>query len=131
MTAAGNDLLERVRPLLGSARFAFVFGSWGTPAFREESDLDLAIDLGHVLSFRERVDLVGALGEATGRAVDLVDLRSADPIIAMQVLRTGRAFLVTDGKALAVFRMTAPSRYFDWKLSRRPVEEAMWKAARA
>ncbi|HYN42018.1 MAG TPA: nucleotidyltransferase domain-containing protein [Thermoanaerobaculia bacterium] len=123
------DLLERIRPHMEAARFAFVFGSFGTPVFRDDSDLDLAADFGHPLSSRERFDLSSRLAEAVGRAVDLIDLRNADPIIAMQILRTGQPFLVHDAHALAVFRMTAPSIYFDWKLCRRPVEEAMWKAA--
>ena len=130
MPDADAGLLERVRPLLEGARFAFVFGSFGTPAFGDESDLDLAVDFGRRLESRERFELAGQLSEATGRRMDLVDLRNADPIISMQVLRTGRTFLVADAHALAVFRMTAPSRYFDWKISRRPVEEAMWAGAR-
>lgn len=123
------SLLERVRPLLEGARFAFVFGSFGTPSFGDESDLDLAVDFGRRLELRERLELAGELGDATRRCIDLVDLWSADPIISMQVLRTGKAFLVADPHALAVFRMTVPSRYFDWKISRRPVEEAMWAGA--
>lgn len=125
-----TDLLERIRPHLEAVRFAIVFGSFGTPVFRDDSDLDLAADFGRPLSSRERFDLSRRLAEAAGRGVDLIDLRNADPIIAMQILRTGQPFLVHDAHALAVFRMTVPSLYFDWKLCRRPVEEAMWKAAR-
>ena len=130
MASAGTDLLERVGALLEAARFAFVFGSFGTPAFGDQSDLDLAVDFGRPLESEERFDISSRLGEAAGRTVDLVDLRAADPIIAMQVLKTGRPFAVHDTLALDVFRMTAPSVYFDWKLSRRPVEEAMWGNAR-
>lgn len=126
MTSAETDLLERVGTLLEAARFAFVFGSFGTPGFRDQSDLDLAVDFGRSLDSDERFDLVSRLAETAGRPVDLVDLRNADPIIAMQVLETGRPFLVHDAYALDVFRMTAPSLYFDWKLSRKPVEDAMW-----
>ena len=130
MASAEPDLLERVGSLLGAARFAFVFGSFGTPGFRDESDLDLAVDFGRPLRPDERFDLASRLAEATGRRVDLVDLRNADPIIAMQVLGTGRPLVVHDALALDVFRMTAPSLYFDWKVSRRPVEDAMWGNAR-
>jgi len=124
------DLLERVGSLLEAARFAFVFGSFGAPGFRDESDLDLAADFGRPLEPQERFVLASRLAEVAGRPVDLVDLRNADPIIAMQVLRTGRPFLVHDVLALDVFRMTAPSLYFDWKISRRPVEDAIWGDAR-
>ena len=130
MASADTDLLERVGKLLEAARFAFVFGSFGTPDFRDQSDVDLAVDFGRSLESDERFDLASRLAETAGRPVDLVDLRNADPIIAMQVLKTGRPFLVHDRFALDVFRMTAPSLYFDWKISRRPVEDAMWGHAR-
>ena len=130
MASSETELLERVGALLEAARFAFVFGSFGTPGFRDESDLDLAADFGRRLESHERFALASRPAEAAGRPVDLVDLRNADPIIAMQVLRTGRPFLVRDASALGVFRMTAPSLYFDWKISRRPVEDAMWRRAR-
>ena len=130
MASAETDLLERVGALLEAARFAFVFGSFGTPAFHDQSDLDIAVDFGRPLEPGERFAFSSRLAEETGRTVDLVDLRAADPIIAMQVLKTGRPFVVHDPLALDVFRMTAPSIYFDWKLSRRPVEEAMWGNAR-
>lgn len=130
MASAETDLLERVGKLLEAARFAFVFGSFGTPDFRDQSDVDLAVDFGRSLGSDERFDLASRLAETAGRPVDLVDLRNADPIIAMQVLKTGRPFLVHDPLALDVFRMTTPSLYFDWKISRRPVEDAMWGHAR-
>lgn len=130
MALTETDLLERAGALLQAARFAFVFGSFGTSGFRDESDLDLAVDFGRPLASDERFALASRLAEAAARPVDLVDLRNADPIIAMQVLRTGRPFLVHDALALDVFRMTAPSLYFDWKISRKPVEEAMWGTAR-
>ena len=38
---------------------------------------------------------------------------------------------VRDRAAFEVFRMTTPSRYFDWKLTRRPVEEKQWARADA
>lgn len=125
----GTDPLDAARAELVDSSFAFVFGSYGTSRFGPESDLDLAADFGRALSTRELADLSGRLSERLGRAVDLIDLRSADPIISMQVIRTGRPFLVRDPHALTVFQMTTPSRYFDWKLCRRPVEEAMWAAA--
>ncbi len=130
LSSAELALLEAVASELPQARFAFAFGSFGTPRFGSESDLDVAADFGRRLPSREFLDLSSRLSARVDRTVDLIDLRAADPIISMQVLRTGRPFLVRDPGALAVFRMTVPSRYFDWKASRRPVEEAMWAAAR-
>jgi predicted nucleotidyltransferase len=122
---ADRATLERVSAVLAGAQFAFVFGSYGTPAFGPESDLDIAVQFPKALTGEEFITLAGGLDEAAGRRVDVVDIRKADPIIAMQVLRNGRPFLVADWRALTEFQMYTPSRYFDWKVCRRQVEEAM------
>jgi len=119
------DPLARIATALEEAQFAFVFGSYGTPAFGPESDLDVAVQFQQPLSTEEMLSLAGRLDEVAGRRVDLVDLRKADPIIAMQVLRSGKPFLVANRRALTEFQMYAPAMYFDWKVCRRPVEEAM------
>jgi predicted nucleotidyltransferase len=123
--------IEDILPALEGASFALVFGSFGTERSRPESDLDLAVRYQKPLTQAQVLDLTHRVSEIAGRNVDLVDLGSADPIIAMQVLRHGRPLLVRDRAAFETFRMTTPSRYFDWKLSRRPVEERMWRQARA
>ncbi len=127
MTTTLEDLL----PALEGASFALVFGSFGSERFTAESDIDLAVRFPQPLPPQELFRLAEHLSEIAGRKVDLVDLGSADPIIAMQVLRYGRPLLVCDRAAFETFRMTTPSRYFDWKLSRRPVEERLWAGAGA
>lgn len=124
-------VIEDILPALEGASFALVFGSFGTERSRPESDLDLAVRYPKPLAQAQVLKLTRRISEIAGRSVDLVDLGSADPIIAMQVLRHGRPLLVRDRAAFETFRMTTPSRYFDWKLSRRPVEERMWRQARA
>lgn len=124
------DLLSRIGAALEGAQFAYVFGSFGTPAFGTESDLDVAVQFPKAFSGEEFISLSGRLDEVAGRRVDVVDLRAADPVIAMQVLRNGKPFLVADRRALTDFQMYTPSRYFDWKVCRRPVEEAMRASVR-
>ena len=117
--------LDELLPALEGASFALVFGSFGTERFGPDSDIDLAVRFPRPLPPGAILSLIHRLSEISNRRVDLVDLGSADPIIAMQVLRHGRPLLVRDRAAFETFRMTTPSRYFDWKLSRRPVEERM------
>ena len=78
---------------------------------------------------RPPTDARGPMQRADGDGI--VDLATADPIIAMQVLRYGRPLLVRDRAAFEAFRMTTPSRYFDWKVSRRPIEDGIWAGAGA
>ena len=125
MTFSLADPVKRVAAALEGAQFALVFGSFGTPSFGPESDLDVAVSFRRALPAMDLIALVGRLETAAGRRVDVVDLRRADPVIAMQVLRNGRPILVAEPRALAEFQMYTPSRYFDWKITRRPIEEAM------
>ncbi len=126
----GDDALYRLRPVLASACFAYVFGSVLRASFNDESDIDLAVDFGRALTPAQRLDLATALSRAAARDVDLVDLRAADPVIKMQVLRYGRPLVINDQAAAYSFAMTTLSEYFDLKLDRAPVE-AMIARSRA
>lgn len=133
-TSAPDPVLDRIASLLRGrgAAFAYVFGSYGTPSFGSESDIDIAVSFApRKLAPREFLAISGELGEAVERKVDLADLLECDPILRMQVLRRGRPFLVSDARALAEFRMKTPSIYEDVKISRRAAEEAHWNRGTA
>lgn len=103
----------------------WVFGSEAAGRARPDSDLDLAA------LFRRHpspVELFEAKSDAVaeiGRAIDLVDLDEASPILAMQALRHGH--LLVDGDPARRIRFTAglTGRYEDLKRVRRPIEEAL------
>ena len=112
---------------LGGAQFALLFGSAGTPYFTDESDVDVAVQYGQRLGLAERLRLAAALAAVIGRAVDLVDLREADPVLAFQVLKSGRIFLLNDPHAYRRFAARVLSEYADFKLDRRPIEAALMR----
>lgn len=134
MTALDPDIAEAVRDVLQGAgagvRFAYVHGSAAAGRLGPESDVDVALWADHVLSRDEWLEISVSLERRLHRPVDLLDLRRGDPIVRMQVLRKGVLVLVEDARALAEFRMYTPSVYFDTKIQRRPVEEAMLAWAR-
>ena len=68
----------------------YVFGSAAAGVDGPESDLDLAVLPAHPLDPVARFDLQEDLASALHTPVDLVDLRAASPVMAMQVLSTGR-----------------------------------------
>jgi predicted nucleotidyltransferase len=125
-----RTVLDRLRRELAGARFAYVFGSILTEAFGDESDVDVAVDFGAPLTATGRLALSGTLAVALGRDVDIVDLRAADPVIKMQVLRYGHLLVEGDQASRYAFEMTALSEYMDLKLDRAPVE-AMIARSRA
>lgn len=73
----------------GTPRLAFVFGSVARGTPRADSDLDIAIDLGRPLAAEDKLLLIDALAAASGRPVDLVDLRRAGVPLMGEILVGG------------------------------------------
>jgi predicted nucleotidyltransferase len=103
----------------------FVFGSDASGTVRRDSDLDLAALLRCRPGALELLDAQTALEEIAGRDVDLVDLGAASPILARQVLKSGRCVFGSSAPALASFEATLPSRYEDLKRIRAEAESAL------
>lgn len=71
--------------------FAMVFGSVASGRARRDSDIDIAVyPRHHPLDHRALQNLSDQIAMATGRAVDLVDLSTADGSLLRQILRTGK-----------------------------------------
>ena len=85
------DVLRAAVPVLLAV---YRFGSSVTGGHGPESDIDLAFLSGAPLDPVARFDLQQDLASALGHEVDLVDLRAASPVMAMQVISTGQ--LVSD-----------------------------------
>ena len=75
---------------------AFVFGSVAQGKARTDSDLDIAVQAAHALNTRQKMALIGDLAEATGRPVDLIDLRTVGEPLLGQILSYGRRLLGSD-----------------------------------
>ncbi|MBK6854418.1 MAG: nucleotidyltransferase domain-containing protein [Burkholderiales bacterium] len=67
-----------------------LFGSMATGKGRPDSDVDLAVQAAQPLSAGQKMALIADFAEATGRAVDLVDLRTAGEPLLGQILDHGR-----------------------------------------
>jgi len=76
---------------------ALVFGSVAQGRQRADSDLDIAVAASQALTASEKMDIIAALAERTGRPVDLIDLKVvAEPLLG-QIVRHGRRLLGSDG----------------------------------
>ena len=74
-----------------------VFGSVTQGRERADSDLDIAVAARQPLTLVERMNIIAALAEQTGRPVDLIDLYGvAEPLLG-QIVRHGRRLLGSDG----------------------------------
>jgi predicted nucleotidyltransferase len=91
------------RQLLGVlARFpylvqAIVFGSVAQGLQRVDSDLDIAVAAQQALTVAQKIEIIEALAEETGRPVDLIDLKVVTEPLLGQILQHGRRLLGSDG----------------------------------
>jgi len=98
-SSSNANLLDAIRSALQQAaelRLVIVFGSVAMQRAHPESDIDIAIDAGHRLSAEEKISIISAVAQTTGRAVDLVDLRGAGEPLLGEVLRHGKRILGDD-----------------------------------
>ena len=90
--AAVSDYLQKRDDI----KQAVLFGSLATSRVRPDSDIDIAIEKTHPLSAKEKAELIEQLALITGRAVDLIDLRTAGEPILGQIINHGKRLLGTD-----------------------------------
>jgi predicted nucleotidyltransferase len=107
-----------------------LYGTAATGKLRAGSDIDLAVLVGgsNPDPF-ETASLRTDLEALIGRAVDVVILDSASPILAMEVLRSHRLLLVRQADLLDRFVVKTLGAYFDLKRTRQPIEEALRRSA--
>ena len=90
---------EQVRGVLNrfpSVELALLFGSVAAGLQRPDSDLDIAIAANHRLTADEKMDIIASLAEATGRPIDLVDLRQVGEPLMGQILTHGWRLMGSD-----------------------------------
>lgn len=99
MKAIQHDTDEQLRAVLAAfphIELALLFGSVARGDERPQSDLDIAVGARHALSAAQKIALIEALAERTGRPIDLVDLRTVGEPLLGQILRHGRRLLGSD-----------------------------------
>jgi predicted nucleotidyltransferase len=90
---------DQLRALLAGfpqLELALLFGSLAQDRHRTGSDIDIAVAAHQALTATEKIALVEALAERTGRPVDLVDLKVVAQPLLGQILRHGRRLLGSD-----------------------------------
>lgn len=60
------------------------------------SDLDIAVEARQALSVAEKIALINALSDATGRAIDLIDLNDVSEPLLGQIVCLGKRILGSD-----------------------------------
>lgn len=97
---------------------AYLFGSRakeeGCDKAKRDADMDIAIHTARDFSWEDYYRLYGELTKALhSDRLDLVWLNKAEPIIAFEVIKTGKVLFYRDADALNEFELMAKKRYYD------------------
>lgn len=126
--------LDSVRELLERSpevRLAYVFGSVAEGTETSSSDLDLGVLFASDVRADELDDLHSRLDRNAGRSVDLVDLRSAPPLLAHEIISRGKLLVCRDDEERVDLVTWILSRYLDTAHLRRIQSEYLRERAEA
>ncbi len=77
-------------------RLAIVFGSCAKGQAKPDSDLDIDLAFDQTMSVQQHIALIEALALATGRPIDLIDLRTVGEPLLGQIMQHGVRILGSD-----------------------------------
>jgi len=115
--------VETIRLALPQVQAIYRFGSTAKGVENAASDIDLAVLAPRPLDPLFRFDLQERLASALHRSVDLVDLRSASPVMAMQVLADSHVLDEASPEARGLFEDLVFGRYARLNEERRGILE--------
>jgi predicted nucleotidyltransferase len=95
-------MLKGVLAQFPTLLLAQVFGSVAQGCERAGSDLDIAVAARQPLALVEKMDVLAALAEQTGRPVDLIDLNGVTEPVFGQIVQHVRRILGSDGATKAL-----------------------------
>lgn len=91
-----DELLKKVLAQFPQLILAVLFGSVASGRQQPDSDLDIAVAAVSPLTVDEKIAIIAALAEHTGRPVDLIDLNTVTEPLLGQVVQYGRRLLGND-----------------------------------
>lgn len=106
------------------SEFCFLLGSAGTPRFRKDSDIDIAVFWKNGdIEFDLKRKIISELEEKLGHDIDLIGLNNIDVIYGIQVVDTGRLLINNNAGLLLDWKSQQLSRYPDFKATRAIIEK--------
>lgn len=106
------------------AQGIYVFGSYGTPFFGPESDIDIAVLLPHdtvVQPAGNWAELRTDLAMTLGREIDLISVRTVNTILQFQVIEHGTRIAAPDLTACGLFEVQVYKMYLELRNWRAPI----------
>jgi predicted nucleotidyltransferase len=107
------DALAAALSSRAEVRLAYIFGSTVTGRRHATSDTDVAVLFAGAPGARTLDRLTEDLEAAVGRRIDLVDLSTAPPLLAHEIVKTGRCIVCRDATERGEFEARTVLRFLD------------------
>lgn len=110
-----NEIIQAVLRHYPEVQAIYLFGGYGTPEERTESDLDLALLLpteqATTTGSLARTDLRFELETSLGREADLINLRRVNTVFQHEIIQEGRIIFRANEFDVDTFEMLVMSFY--------------------
>lgn len=106
-----NSIIRLILRAMPDMRAIYLFGSWGKPFQREDSDIDVAILPSAPIDNVQRWELAQEVARSMKRDVDLVDLLGATTVLRYQALTYGERIYCGDRAEAESFESRILSDY--------------------
>ncbi len=116
-----KSIISHLNKSISDLQAVYLYGSFLSDSFSDESDLDIAVKAEHRLDNRKRWRIQEDLAGIYGRDVDLLDLDRASLVMQFEVISTGERIYCADENAIAHYETLVYSRYLDFNQVRKPI----------
>jgi len=113
-----------------TVKLIYLYGSILTPAFNEESDIDCAIYCEKSVFNKAYYKTKTNIEFLLQRDVDLVNIKTADPAFATEIIYTGKLIYASEKAFKERFEMRIFAEYLTLEEDRAVVLEAVYKRGR-
>ncbi len=116
-----DPLIRMLRTRVSGLVAIYLFGSFGTPDERVDSDIDLGLLADAPLEPVALFDFAGELATTAGREVDLVDMLACSTVMRARIISTGKLVYCQDAYRTESFATTTYSQYAHLNEARRGI----------
>jgi uncharacterized protein len=122
-----KSIISHLIEAISGLQAVYLYGSFLSDSFSDESDLDIAIKAEERLDNPRRWRIQEDLASIYGRDVDLLDLGRASLVMQFEVISTGERIYCTAENTIALYETLVYSRYLDFNQIRKPIIEEITK----
>jgi len=118
-----EQIIATVRQALPDVQAIYVFGSFGTPFFKADSDIDIAVMSVADLTPIKRWHATEEIAQLLNRNIDLIDIRQASTVMRFQIISTGKRIYCKTETECEIYEDYAYSSYIRFNDERKQLLE--------